>query len=341
MISRRWFFMGLSGLAGCARDTRPRLNVFNWSNYVAPDTIPNFEAEFGVRVRYAIYESNEEMLAKVMSGNSGWDVVFPSNYFIRPMRETGLLAPLRHNWLRNLDSLDAGFRSPPWDPTLEWCVPYMWGASGIVFQRKVTPAPTAWADLWRPDLGGRLTMLDDPAEVLGACLKKLGFPLNSTDPAQLRRAGREAMAQKPLLRAYLNAEVRDQLVAGDVLAAQLWATTSQQAMDASPELAFVYPAEGFALYADTAIVLRESRRQELAHRFIDYLLRPRVAAAIVLATKTATANAAARALLPDALRNSPTLYPPPQVIQRGEWFEAMPAAAQRLRDRIWTEIKSS
>ena len=138
----------------------------------------------------------------------------------------------------------------------------------------------------------RITMLDDPAEVLGACLKKLGYSLNSGRPAELEQARREAIAQKSLLRAYLNAEARDQLVSGDIKAAQLWATTSQQAMDAAPTLDFVYPAEGFALYADNAAVLRESRRERLAHEFLDYLLRPDVAADIVKATRTATANRA-------------------------------------------------
>jgi spermidine/putrescine transport system substrate-binding protein len=185
-------------------------------------------------------------------------------------------------------------------------------------------------------------MLDDPAEVLGACLKKLGHSLNSTDPAELRRAQREAIAQKPLVRAYLNAEVRDQLVAGDVLAAQLWATTSQQAVDAAPDaLAYAFPEEGFALYVDCAVVLRESPRQELAQRFLDYLLRPEVASAVVEATRTATANAAARARLPESVRENPVLYPPDEILARGEWFAPMPPAAQRLRDRLWTEIKSA
>jgi len=340
-MKRRAFLLGAAGLAGCARDRRPRLNVFNWSNYVAPATIPDFEAEYGVRVRYAIYESNEEMLARIIGGNSGWDVVFPTNNYIRPVVEFGLLAPLRHEWLPHLAQLDGPFQAPQWDPRLRWSVPYMWGATGIIYNTKLSPPPAAWADLWSERLRGRLTMLDDPAEVLGACLKKLGCSLNSTDPAELRRAQAEAMAQKPLLRAYLNAEVRDQLVAGDVLAAQLWATTAQQAIDASAELAFVYPREGFPLYADNAVILRESRRQELAHRFIDYLLRPAVAAAVVVATKTATANAAARALLPEALRANATLFPPAEVLARGEWFQPMPAAAQRLRDRLWTEIKAA
>jgi spermidine/putrescine transport system substrate-binding protein len=128
-------------------------------------------------------------------------------------------------------------------------------------------------------------------------------------------------------------------VAGDVLAAQLWSTTAQQAMDASRGLDFAFPVEGFPLYCDNAVVLRESRRQELAHRFLDYLMRPRVSADIVMATETATANAAAQALLPEAVRRNPVLYPPAGVLQRGEWPGTLPAAAQKLRDRLWTEIK--
>jgi spermidine/putrescine transport system substrate-binding protein len=340
-LNRRLFLMGIPGLAGCTRGRRPRLNVFNWSNYVAPETAPNFEKEYRVRVRYAVYESNEEMLAKVLSGNSGWDIVFPSNYFVRPMQEMGLLAPLRHDQLTNLGHLEARFRSPAWDPELRWSVPYMWSGTGIVYNRKLSPPPSSWASLWEERLKGRLAMLDDAAEVLGACLKKLGFSFNSTNPAQLLRARDEAVSQKRLLRAYLNAEVRDQLVAGDVLAAQLWGTTAQQAIEASGSLAFAYPADGFPLYADNAAILRESRNPELAHRFIDYLLRPEVSAAIAIATRTATANAGAWAMLPDELRGNRTLYPSGRDLERGEWWQTPSPSLQRLRDKLWTEIKSA
>ncbi|HSM87658.1 MAG TPA: spermidine/putrescine ABC transporter substrate-binding protein [Candidatus Limnocylindrales bacterium] len=340
-MNRRMFLLGMAALAGCARDRRPRLNVYNWSTYVAPDTISSFEDEFGVRVRYATYESNEEMLAKVLSGNSGWDVVFPTYNRVQPMREYGLLQPLRHEWLPGLSNLDPRFRSPAWDPGLQWAMPYMWFSTGIIYNRELQPALTRWADLWNPRLKNRLTMLDDPEDMLGACLKKLGLPFSSTDPGELRRAEQEALAQKPLLRAYLNAEVRDQLVSGDVLAAQLWSTTAQQAIDAAPNLAFAYPAEGFPFYCDCAVVLRESSRSRLAHQFLDYLLRPKVSAAIAGYTRTATANGAAHALLPPETRNNPTLYPPEDIFRRGEWPRTLPPAAQRLRDRIWTEIKSA
>ncbi|HET9318700.1 MAG TPA: spermidine/putrescine ABC transporter substrate-binding protein [Bryobacteraceae bacterium] len=340
-MKRRGFLLGALATAACRRDHRPRLNVYNWSAYVAPDTIPNFEKEFGVRVRYVTYESNEEMLAQVITGNSGWDVVFPTHNRVPPMASMGLLAPLDHRRLKNLGNLEAQFQSHAWDPGLRWSMPYMWFGTGIAFNRSVVPPPRSWADLWSPRLKGRLTMLDDPEDVIGACLRKLDLPFGSTNPEELRRAERALIEQKRLVRAYLNAEVRDQLVSGDVLAAQLWSTTAAQALDAAPSLDFVFPAEGFPLYCDSAVILRESRRVELAHEFLDYLLRPQVSAGIAQSTLTATANATGRMLLPDKLRTSPALYPAPDVMQRGEWPGTLPAAAQRLRDRIWTEVKAA
>jgi len=340
-MNRRVFLLGGAAAAACSRSV-PRLNVYNWSDYVAPGTIPGFEREFGVRVRYGTYESAPEMLAKVMSGNSGWDVVFPPAEVIPPMIQMGLLRRLDHSRLSNLNVFEGIFASPPWDPSLQYAVPYMHGTTGILYRRGIVPEPAAWADLWDPRLAGKMTMLDDPPEVFAACLKRMGDSLNSGIPDQLRGAAKEAMDQKRLLRAYLNAEVRDQVIAGDVSAAQAWAVTAGQAMAAAPgRLAYSLPLEGFARYCDNIAILRESGRTELAHRFIDYLLRPEVGAAIVEATQTATANAAAQRLLPPAVRENPVLYPPAEVLSRGEWFEAQTAASQRLRDRLWTEIKSS
>ncbi len=334
--------MGVTGAAvGCTSGRRRRLNVYNWENYVASTTLPTFEREFNCRVRYATYGSAEEMLAKVMSGNSGWDVVFPSNSFIQPMRDLSLLEHLEHKRLGNLRNLEPRFQSPEWDPHLNYCVPYMHSATGIAYSKTVSRPPLAWADLWTDSYSRRLTMLDDPAEVFGACLKVLHCSINSTDPQQLRAARDLAIRQKPLLRAYISEEVRDQLITGDVLVAQMWAQVAQVAMDNSPNLAFSFPAEGFALYADNAAILRESKHKDLAYDFLNYLLEAKVAADIAMEMRTATANAAARALLPVAQRDNTVLYPTREILSRGEWFKALPGPAQRLRDRYWTEIKSA
>lgn len=334
--------MGIAGAtAGCTTGKLPRLNVYNWENYVAQSTIPDFEREFHCRVHYATYGSAEEMLAKVMSGNSGWDVVFPSNSFIEPMRELALLEELDHSKLTNISNLEERFRAPEWDPKLARCVPYMYSSTGILYSKNVSHPPLAWADLWKNDYQRRTTMMDDPAEVFGACLKRMRDSVNSTDPERLRRARDLAEQQKPLLRAYLSEEVKDQVVAGDVLVAQMWAQVAQSAMDNTDKLAFAFPAEGFALYADNTAILRESKHKELAYEFLNYILRPKVAAAICVEMRTATANKAARLELPPALRDNTVLYPAADVLQRGEWFRALPGPAQRLRDRYWTEIKSA
>jgi len=335
-VNRR-AFLAAAAASACSRDRRPRLNVYNWSTYIDPAMLDRFERESGIRLRYATYESNEEMLAKVMTGNSGWDVVFPTHSRLAPMARNGLLAPLDHRLLPSLKNLDARFQRPVWDPQLRWGTPYMWNATGIIYNRVHTPAMTGWAGLWNSALRGRLTMLDDAEDVIGACLQKLGYPFGSTDDSQLEAAKSAALRQKQLLRAYLNADVRDQLVSGDVLAAQTWSTTAAQAIAANSNLTFVYPQEGFPFYCDCAVVLRESSRYERAHTFLDFLLRPEVAASNARAAETATANGSAQALVP---RDS-VLYPPDNIYRRGVWPEALPSAAQRYRDRLWTEIKSA
>lgn len=343
-MNRRYFLFGsLCAVASgaCSRDRRPRLNIFNWSAYIAPDTVPKFESEFGVRVRYGTYESNEEMLARLMGGNSGWDLTFPTSYVVKPLLANDLLAPIHREVLPNLAQLEPRFQRPDWDPDLHWSVPYMVTAAGIAYNRKLDPPPKAWADMWDPRLSGRMTMLDDPFDTIGACLKKIGCSVNATNPPELERARAEAIRQKPLLRAYLNAEARDQLVSGDILAAHMWNTTAQQAMDSSHEVGFVYPAEGYAVYPDAMVILRESRHPDLAHKFINFMLRPDIAAANALTARTTTTNAGARKLLPSEFRDNPTLYPPPEIVARGEWAITLDPATQRLRDRIWTEIKAA
>lgn len=328
-------FLAAALTSSCTRDRRPRLNVYNWSTYIDPAMLARFERERGVRLRYGTYESNEEMLAKTMTGNSGWDIVFPTHSRLAPMARAGLIANLDHTHLPSLNKLDTRFQRPAWDPDLRWGVPYMWNSTGIAYNRAETPEPRGWAALWNPELRGRLTMLDDPEDVLGACLQKLRLPFGSIDDRQLAAAKSEAVRQKTLLRAYLNAEVRDQLVSGDVLAAQLWSTTAAQAIHGNPNLGFVYPEEGFPLYCDCAVILRESNRHELAHDFLEFLLHPDVAAANATAAETATTNRAAH------VTRDPVLYPPDEIYRRGVWPEALPSAAQRYRDRLWTEIKSA
>ncbi len=343
-MNRRYFLLGsmaASGLAGCSRDRRPRLNVFNWSAYIAPDTVPKFEAEFGVRVRYGIYESNEEMLARVMGGNSGWDIVFPTDYIVKPLLANGLLAPIHRELLPNLSQLEPRFQRPDWDPNLNWSVPYMVTAAGIAYNRKLNPPPKAWADMWDPRLRGRMTMLDDPFDTIGACLKKLGYSVNASDPTQLARARAEAIRQKPLLRAYLNAEARDQLVSGDILAAHMWNTTAQQAMDSSPDVGFVYPAGRLRRLSRRDGDPARERTPAAGAPVHQFFAAPRYSRR-QRAGRPHYHHQRERAQDPAAClpRNTDSLSGP-DIVARGEWAATLDPGTQRLRDRLWTEIKAA
>lgn len=338
-MNRRIFLLGLPGLAGCTSGRTPRLNVYNWSNYIGPSTIADFERETGIQVRYGIYENGEEVLAKIMTGNSGWDVAFPTNHYLSALRSLKMVAPIRHGRLRNLGNLAERFRNPEWDPGLTHSIPYMWGSTGILFDRSL--GVTAWKDLWNPEYAGRVTMLDSQDDVLGACLRTLGYSWNTTSERELAAAKREGMRVKANLRAFLNAEVRDQVVAGDVLMAQLWVTAALPVLEEKANLNFVIPEEGSVFYCDSAILLRESRREDLAHVFLDYLLQPKVAAACVAKEKTGTVLNGVQEFLPKTLATNGLLFPPENEWRRSEWLQTMPPSVQRLRDRFWTEIKSA
>ena len=341
-MNRRTFFVtAASALTACTGRGARRLNVMNWGDYVAPNTIAAFEKEFEVRVRYATYENNEELFGKIMSGNSGWDVVFPTHNRIEPLRDLGLITPLNHARLK-ATNLFPRFQNPLWDRNLDWSVPYMWTTSGIAYNRaKFAFEPTSWSDLWRPETKGKMTMLDDVDDVFGAALAKLGYLYNSADPSQLRHAQREIVAQKPLVRAYISTEARDQMVAGDVLIAETFATTAQLAIDGNAGLSYVLPKEAYAAYCDCGVILSESKRADLAHEFLNFTLRPEVSAEIAQTIRTATPNEKAFALLPAAARESKTLYPAAATLARAEWPLTLPPDIVRLRDRLWTEAKSA
>jgi spermidine/putrescine transport system substrate-binding protein len=314
--------LGLSGLAGCTSGAKPRLNVINYTDYIGPDTIANFEREFDVRVRYSgVIEGSEEVIAKTISGNSGWDVVFPENRIAGPMRELGLLAPLDHARLANLKHLAPFFQKPAWDPALAWSLPYLWSGCGILHQGNLAIA--SWEDFFAPQHHRRITLLDEPSEVFALCLKMLGLSINTDSPDELRRAQKLALEHRKWIRAYLNTEVRDQVAAGDVLAAHLWQGSAQLSIDEAEHLRFTYPREGYSLYCDCVAILAESKRKDLAHEFLNYLHRPEVAREIAEASRCSSPQQMDTAL------------------DRGEWFETPSAETQRLRDRLWTEIKSA
>jgi len=294
-----------------------------------------FEREFGVTVHYDTFESSEEMVAKLQAGASGYDLVVPSTYTLTPLVAGGLIAPLSTAHLPNLGNLAPHFRKLPHDPEDRYTVPWQWGMTGIAWRSDlVREPPESWEIFLRAGLAGKMTMLDDMRDALGCFLRLRGHSLNSVDPAELAAAKADALAAKPHLKAYLSAPVKGQLIAGDVWLAQLWNGDAAQAAREEPAIRWALPKEGGTLWIDSLVVPATAPHPRAAHEFINYTLRPEVAARIAEATGYGTPNQAAMPLMAH-----PVPYPSSNELARLEIQQDLGRASE-LWDRIWTEVKT-
>ena len=341
---------GLAWLNGCGRrkDGAPpagsdslgpmegELSIYNWSDYISPEVIAGFEREFGIRVTYDTYESSEELVAKLQAGATGYDLVVPSTYSVTPLIASGLLAPLTPRYLQGLDQIAPAFRGLPHDPDNTFTVPWQWGMTGIAWRTDlVRDPPESWSVFLDRTRAGRLTMLDDLRDVLGAFLRYRGHSINSVDRSELDQAGRDARAAKQNLKAYLSAPVKGQLIAGDVWVAQLWNGDAAQARREQPALSWILPEEGGTLWIDSLAIPRSAPHPRAAHAFIEYTLRPANAAKISAATGYGSPNQGAMSLIPD-----PVPYPSEAELSRLEVQRDL-GPAMELWDRIWTEVKTA
>jgi len=320
-------------LVGC--DRRPRMNLYIWSNYLAPETVPDFERETGIRVTVDTYESNEEMAAKLLAGAQGYDVIVPSNYILPSLVESGLLLEFPPGALTNAGNIAPVFRLPRSNPYPGYAVPYMWGTTGIAWRRdKVAAPPDSWGVFLDSTYAGRMTMMDDAREDFGAMLRYRGHSINTTDPAILEQARDDLLTARPNLLAFVSAPVKGQVVAGDVWIAHMWSGEAANTAREAPAVGYLVPKEGSAIWNDLLAIPGNAPNVPEALRFIDYILRPDVGARIAEATGYGCPNAAANALLED-----PVPYPTEEELARLEFAHDLGPATE-LVDRLWTEVKA-
>jgi spermidine/putrescine-binding protein len=311
------------------------LSIYNWSDYVAPDTIPNFEREFGVRVTYDVYESNEELLAKLLAGARGYDLVFPSSYALSVLVATGLAAPVHRAYLTNWGNVAPLFLNPAVDPGNAHSVPWQWGITGLAYRADKVAPPESWSVLQDARYAGKMTQLDDGRDVIGSWLRFRGHSLNSRDAGELTAAKADAIAAKRNLKAYLSAPVKGQLISGDVWIAQLWNGDATQARVEQPAIEYAIPREGSTIWADNVVIPRSAPHVRVAHEFMNYILRPEVGAAISDFTGYGTPNQHA---LPRM--EHPVPYPTPEQLRRLEYQIDLGRDTAEW-DQLWTEIKSA
>jgi spermidine/putrescine-binding protein len=330
------FLLAPGPLTGGAR----QLNVYIWSNYIAPETVRRFEERHHVRVNVDVYDSNEALVAKMQSGNVDYDVVCPSTYTVQSLIAQGLLRELDFSALPHVSNLDVRFLGRPHDPHNRYSVPYFWGTTGIGYRQSKAGTVDSWGALWDPRFRGRILMLDDAREVLGSVLKWRGLSANTTDPGPLAIAQRALVAQRPLVRAYNSSNFEDVLLSGDVWLAQGWNGQFARAIAQDADLRYVVPREGSTMFLDSLAIPRGAPHPALAHAFLDYVMEAEVAAEICRTMQYSSPNRAAIALLPPAIRDNPAIFPPADVVARTEIIEDI-GDATVLYDRLWTEVKTS
>jgi putrescine transport system substrate-binding protein len=338
----------------------PVLNVYNWSDYVAENTIANFEKETGIKVVYDVYDSNEILEAKLIAGSSGYDVVFPS---ARPFGERQVKAKLYAaldkaqlpNW-KNLDPAVLAAQQDA-DPGNAHLMPYMWGSTGLGYNVKLVrerlgDVPVdSWSVLFDPANAAKLadcgiSILDDEQEGYAAALIWQGKVPNDEGPQQTEAVTKAYAGIAPHIRYFNSSKYIDDLANGEVCLAMGYSGDVLQARDRAEEaangieVAFAIPKEGALRAIDNAAIPADAPHPRNAHRFLDYLMRPDVAAAITNYVGYPNANAAATPLVEESIRTDPAVYPPADVAAKLIEARSVSEAEQRERVRAWTRIKT-
>lgn len=331
------------------------LSVYNWDDYIDEQILLDYEERYGVRIIYDTYASNEDLLAKLQAGATGYDVIFPSDYMAGQMIELGLLAPIDAESMPNFTNIGEAYRDAPYDPGNAHCVPYQWGTTGIAYRAGfplfVETPPTSWAFLFEPELLEQtsavgVNVLDDQRELLSAALFYLGYSPNSTERAELEAARDLILRAKPYYKTFNASDYFTTLMPADEIilshawsgdaAAAFWNTFDESAGDGN--WYYAIPEEGAVRWQDNICIPASSQRQATALHFMNYLMEPEVAAAVTNFTYYASPNEAAREFIDEEILNNPGIYPPPEVMAKLEFLRNL-GDAVFLYDEMWTAIK--
>jgi len=333
------------------------LNVYNWSDYIDPKVIEDFQAATGIRVRYDVFDSNEVLETKLLTGNSGYDVVVPSAYFLERQIAAGVFRKLDEALLPNLANLDPELqrRVAAHDPGNQYGVVYMWGTTGIGYDearvRAIMPdAPVdSWSLVFDPAIVSKfkacgVSVLDDPTDMVATVLLWLGKDPNSQSEADLALAEQTLLAIRPYIRTIHSSQYIEDLANGEICIAVGYSGDILQARDRAAEagkavdIRYSIPKQGALMWFDTLAIPADAPHPGNAHAFIDYLLKPEVAAANSNFVYYANANAAATALVDEELRSDPGIYPTPEVKAKLQPNLTKTPEFTRLLNRSWTRF---
>jgi spermidine/putrescine transport system substrate-binding protein len=318
-----------------------QLNLYNWSDYVAKSTIPDFQKQTGIQVTQDFYASNEELLAKLQAGGTGYDVIVPSDYMVGIMIKSNVLEPLDKSKIPNFKNIGEEFKGLPYDPDNKYSVPYQWGTTGILYNKKKVGEVDTWDVMWDPRFKGKIGMLDDSRETPGAALYRLGYSVNTTDPNQLHRAEASLKKQKPLLRGYFaDTQTRALVQNGDLLLGHTYSGDAFLVLGGNQDLDYAIPKPAATRWTDNMAIPKGAPHLDNAHKFINYILSAKAGAALTNYTYYNTPNEAALPMIDDSLKKLPGYELGPNVFERLQIIEDV-GAASREYSNLWTEVKSA
>ena len=320
--------------------------VYNWGEYIDPDTISMFEEETGIKVIYDEFETNEIMFPKIEAGASKYDVVCPSDYMIKKMIENDLLAEINYD---NVPNAKANIGQQYWDmskefdPENKYSVPYCWGTVGILYNKTMVDGPVdSWSILWNEKYADNILMQDSVRDAFMVALKLNGYSMNSVNPEELNAAKESLIAQKPLVQAYVIDQVRDKMIGNEAAIGVIYSGEAIFTQRENPDLEYVIPKEGTNVWIDSWVITKNAPNKENAEKFIDVMCRPDIALKNFEYITYSTPNDAARELIEDEdIRNSKIAFPTLSDYSNLETFTYLGEDADALYNELWKEVKSS
>ncbi len=327
-------------LTQCGK-AKPVLNIYTWADYVKPALLSRFEKENACRVEIDTFESNEAMYAKLKAGATGYDLLTPSSYMVSLMHAQKMILPLDHGFLPNLVHVDPEILKMAIDKTMDHSVPYMLTTTGLAYLKsEVKDFKPSWSMFDRSDLRGRMTMLNDMREVIGAGLKSLGYSLNTVDEKELAEAKAVILGWEKNLAKFENEQYKTGVASGEFLLVQGYSGDILQVQRENPDVTFAVPEEGTSISCDDLVIPQGAKQIRLAYAFINFIHDPAVAAENTEFIRYLCPNKDCYPLLSPGLRNNPALFLKPEVRAKSEFIGDL-GGLNRLYIKIWDEIKAA
>lgn len=327
-------------LTSCESSSKPTLHLFAWGDYLAPEVLEQFQKEYNCNISIDTFDSNESMYAKLKLGSNSYDLIFPSQYYLGVLHSQKMIQSIDAAKIHNLQNLDPRFEKLTTAQDLQFGLPFAISATGIAYRKdKVKNFDPSWMQFARIDLKGRMTMLNDYREVIGAALQVLGFSINTTNPQEIDQAVSLCLTWKHNLAKFENEQYKNGIASGEYVISQAFSGDTLQVMAENKNVGFQYAKEGTAVAMDFVAIPLNAPNLDLAYAFLNYLLEPTVAAKNIAFTHFLFPNKEAYALLSDDLRNSPVLFPPQTVLDKSETVHDL-GNANRLYIEAWDKIKA-